>query len=386
MKKLAIITTHPIQYNAPLFRVLSQRSHIVVKVFYTWGQSKHPVYDAKFGRQRSWDIPLLEGYDHAFVENTSSKPDSNRFFGVINPGLLQQLRDEQFDAVLVYRWSLWSHFLLLQQLPRHIQLLFRGDSVWHAGGFLKNSFRKLLLRLVYRNINTALFVGERNKQYYLKAGLRPQQLVFAPHAVDNHRFAADVQQREDEALEKRRALGIPDPAVVFLYAGKFYALKQLDILVQSFRKLEGNKVHLILLGNGEWEQQLQQLATGDNRIHFLPFANQSQMPVVYRMGDVFVLPSRSETWGLSVNEAMACSRPALVSDACGCAPELIVEGKTGYSFATGNGNDLLHKMRLCTDKERLRIMGATAQRHIEKFSLEHVAEVIEGVVSGKDEL
>lgn len=383
MKKLAIITTHPIQYNAPLFRVLAQRGNIAVKVFYTWGQSKEAVYDAKFGRQRSWDIPLLDGYAHEFVHNTAAHPDSNRFMGIINPRLLQQLKKEAFDAVLIYRWSLWSHLWLLQCLPSNIRLLFRGDSVWKRTGGVTNLLRKMLLRFVYRKVHTALYVGKANEAYYRAAGLASQQLVYAPHAVDNDFFAAAAAKREAAAREQRTALGIPDHALVFLYAGKFYALKQLHLLIRSFRLLEGADSYLLLVGNGEQEQELRQEAAGDARIHFLPFANQSQMPVVYRMGDVLVLPSSSETWGLAVNEAMACGRPALVSDACGCASELIITGETGFTFSSGNGADLLQKLRLCTDKERLRQMGSNALRHIENYSLEHVAEVIEGVVGSK---
>lgn len=383
MKKLAIITTHPIQYNAPLFRVLAQRGNIAVKVFYTWGQSKEAVYDAKFGRQRSWDIPLLDGYAHEFVHNTAAHPDSNRFMGIINPRLLQQLKKEAFDAVLIYRWSLWSHLWLLQCLPSNIRLLFRGDSVWNRTGGLANLLRKMLLRFVYRKLHTALYVGKGNEAYYRAAGLASQQLVYAPHAVDNDFFAAAAAQREAAAREQRTALGIPDHALVFLYAGKFYALKQLHLLIRSFRQLEGADSYLLLVGNGEQQQELRQEAAGDARIHFMDFANQSQMPVVYRMGDVLVLPSSSETWGLAVNEAMACGRPALVSDACGCASELIITGETGFTFSSGNGADLLQKLRLCTDKERLRQMGSNALRHIENYSLEHVAEVIEGVVGSK---
>lgn len=86
MKRLAIISTHLIQYNAPLFQLLSERKNIAIKVFYTWGQSKDAVYDARFGAVRSWDIPLLNGYEHVFVHNTSKHPDSNHFRGIINPG------------------------------------------------------------------------------------------------------------------------------------------------------------------------------------------------------------------------------------------------------------------------------------------------------------
>ena len=104
------------------------------------------------------------------------------------------------------------------------------------------------------------------------------------------------------------------------------------------------------------------------------------MPIVYRLGDVFVLPSKSETWGLAVNEAMACGRPAIVSDACGCAPELIIQGETGYVFNHTSKNDLLELLQQFNSKKITVAMGKRALAHIKQFSLERVAEVIEHAV------
>ncbi len=379
MKKLAIITTHPIQYNAPLFRLLSERKRIAVKVFYTWGQSKEAVYDARFGMQRSWDIPLLEGYEHVFVNNTSRRPDSNRFWGVINPGLFQQLKQEQFDAVLVYRWSVWSHFLLMQGLGKKPALFFRGDShLLHQPRGLKSRLKDLALRFVYRHVDTAFVVGTHNKAYMRHYGLQEEQLVTAFHAVDNDRFRVDAFAMEQRAAEERQLLGIPEQAVVFLYAGKFYALKQLDLLIAAFQQLQGIHYRLLLTGNGEQEETLRQMAKKDDRILFQPFRNQSEMPWVYRMGDVFVLPSNSETWGLSVNEAMACGRAAIVSDRCGCAPDLIQDGINGFVFRSGDELSLLHSLEAFATKQTAVEMGKKAQEIIKAFSLEVVAEAIEG--------
>ena len=166
MKKLAIITTHPIQYNAPLFRLLQERNRIAVKVFYTWEQSQGKVYDARFGIERNWDIPLLEGYEYAFVKNTARHPDSNRFFGIMNPGLLQQLKNGQFDAVLVYRWSVFSHLNVMQHIGRRPKLFFRGDS--HLQNNVKgvrNFIKTVLLKWVYRTVDVAFYVGHQNKAY-----------------------------------------------------------------------------------------------------------------------------------------------------------------------------------------------------------------------------
>lgn len=378
MKKLAIITTHPIQYNAPLFRLLSERGKVAVKVFYTWSQSKEEVYDARFGMKRSWDIPLLDGYEYEFIPNEAKHSDSNRFWGIMNPGLVKQIKAEQFDAVLVYRWSVYSHFRIMQQFGVQPKLFFRGDSVIQDKGHGMKGFLKTnLLKWVYRKVDKAFYVGRNNKHYFLQYGLKEEQLVAAPHAVENERFSSNKDEWELKAKDEREKLSITSDAVVFLYAGKFYELKQLDVLIQAFKKLNGQHYRLLFFGNGEQENELKEFAGEDARIIFQPFKNQSEMPWVYRMGDVFVLTSKSETWGLGVNEALACGRPAIVSDQCGCAPELIVEGKTGFTFHTGNAEDLFHCMKKFENRDAALQMGKEALQHIGQFSLEKIAEVIE---------
>lgn len=378
MKRLAIITTHPIQYNAPLFRLLTERKRIDVKVFYTWGQSKEEVYDARFGMKRSWDIPLLDGYDYEFIENVSKHPDSNRFWGIINPGLIKQLKAYEPEAVLVYRWSVYSHLKVLQMMGTSSRLFFRGDShLQNRGTGIKEFVKKQVLKFVYRKVEKAFVVGSLNRKYFLKYGLKEGQLIAAPHAVDNQRFSSDHELWEIKAAAERKELQIPMNAVVFLYAGKFYALKQLDVLIKAFQQIKGEGYRLLLYGNGEQEAELKELSKSDDRIIFQPFKNQSEMPVVYRVGDVFLLPSKSETWGLAVNEAMACGRPAIVSNQCGCAPELIVEGKTGFTFHAGNAEDLFHCMKKFENRDTAMKMGREALKHIEYFSLEKIAGVIE---------
>jgi len=379
MNRLAIITTHPIQYHAPLFKLLQQRGRIQIRVFYTWGNSvQQNKYDPGFGKNISWDIPLLDGYEYEFVPNSSKHPDSNRFWGIINPGLQKQIQAFEPDAVLVFRWSVFSHFKMMQQVTGLTKLFFRGDS--HVQGKqtgFKAFLKTWVLKFVFRKVDKAFYVGTYNKQYYLKAGLKEAQLTAAPHAVDNNRFMDDEDVYEKKAADERSQLQIPEDAIVFLYAGKFYSIKQLYLLIETFQLVKNPKARLILVGNGEEEDALKQLAKKDPRILFVDFKNQTEMPWVYRMSDVFVLTSKTETWGLSVNEAMACGRPAIVSDGCGCAPELIIQGQTGYLFESGSEESLLNCLQQFHSRKQALEMGANALKHIERFTLERVAEVIE---------
>lgn len=359
---------------------------IEVKVFYTWGQSKEEVFDARFGMKRSWDIPLLDGYDYEFIDNTSTHPDSNRFLGIINPELSKQLKAYQPEAILVYRWSVYSHLKAMQVMGGSCRLFFRGDShLLNKGTGIKEFVKTQLLKFVYRKVEKAFYVGNLNRNYFLKYGLKEEQLIAAPHAVDNQRFSSGNEQWEIKAAAERKELQIPVNAVVFLYAGKFYPLKQLTILINAFQQLKGEEYRLLLYGNGEQEPELKELSKKDQRILFQPFKNQSEMPVVYRIADVFVLPSKSETWGLAVNEAMACGRPAIISDRCGCAPELIIEGQTGFTFPAGNTDDLFRSMKKFGSRDTALQMGKNALKHIKQFSLEKIAEVIEEEVNRSQE-
>src|SRR4051812_4674321 len=102
MKKLAIISTHPIQYYAPVFKMLSEEKGLFVKVFYTWGEESVSKFDPGFGKEIQWDIPILEGYDFEFLENKAKNPGSHHFNGIVNPAAIKRIEDFKPDVILVY--------------------------------------------------------------------------------------------------------------------------------------------------------------------------------------------------------------------------------------------------------------------------------------------
>lgn len=385
MKKLAIITTHPIQYNAPLFRLLHERRNIQVKVFYTWEQSQNgQLYDPGFGIHRQWDIPLLEGYEFTFVKNTASNPGSHHFNGIINPTLVREVLDFLPDAILVYGWSFRSHLKMIWYFHNRIPVLFRGDSTLLDEKYVysfKIAIRRFFLKSVYRLIDKALYAGTANKQYFIKHGIKEYQLQWVPHAIDNHRFGDLSREDEVKVLEWRRALGYKDSDCVFLFAGKLEPKKNPLLLVDAFLSLNAENVGLIIAGNGELEQELKQKVRGLKNITILPFQNQQQMPILYRVADVFVLPSTGpgETWGLAVNEAMACGRAVVVSDQCGCAEDLVLQN--GFIFEAGNKQQLTEVLQQFLNDPGLSYrMGSFGKNVINNWSFSVAAQKIEEVV------
>ncbi|MGN6296290.1 MAG: glycosyltransferase [Ginsengibacter sp.] len=380
MKKLAIITTHPIQYNAPLFRLLNERGNLQIKVFYTWGKKvAEEKYDPGFGKNIEWDIPLLEGYEYEWVENVSLDPGSHHFNGIQNPGLVGSIESWNADAVLVYGWSFKSHLKAMRYFHGKIPVFFRGDSVlFSTGNSLKSKFKSIFLKWVYSHVDKALFVGTRNKEYYLKYGLRTEQLIFCPHAIDNDRFMEDPINSA-KATKWNSELNVPLRSTGFLYAGKLDDNKNVRLLLEAFVKVPG-KNYLIIAGNGALENEFKKLYSNNTNIFFLPFQNQQIMPVVYRMADVFVLPSKTETWGLGINEAMACGSAVLVSDSCGAATDLVEEGGNGFTFKSGNREDLIEKMvRFSNDKEALKKMHKESTDKIKNWNYERDCIAIESL-------
>jgi glycosyltransferase involved in cell wall biosynthesis len=385
LNRLAIITTHPIQYNAPLFELLSQRNTVIIKVFYTWGKSVlEDKYDPGFGKVIQWDIPLLKGYDYEFLENIAKDKGSHHFKGIDNPHIIEVIEKFKPNAILVYGWSFKSHLKVLRYFKNKIPVLFRGDStLLDESGYLSSIKRNLFLRWVYRHIDVALYVGKHNYDYYIKAGLKKAKLILAPHAIDNLRFTNSTNFDENGKEGFRHQLNIPSADFVFLFAGKLESQKAPGLLLSAFTKSDFNKsVHLVLVGNGVLEKRLKVDYQYHENIHFMDFQNQVQMPSVYEMADVYVLPSNSETWGLSVNEAMANGKAIIVSNKCGCAIDLVEEGKNGFVFKAGDTEDLAKCLtKIYLFKNNLENFEEKSLQIIENFSLGRVAEQIERTVN-----
>ena len=376
MKKLAIITTHPIQYYAPVFQLLHLQKKMEIKVFYTLGEVGMNQHDPGFGKKINWDIPLLQNYPYQFQKNTAKKPGSHSFWGIKNPDLISEIKAWKADAILVYGWAYQSHLQALRYFKNKIPIFFRGDStLLDQKKGAKNSIRSIFLSWVYKQIDHAFFVGTNNKAYFKKFGLKENQLTFAPHAIDNDRFSQDFLA---EAATIRTKLGIEKNEILILFAGKLEPVKNANLLLEAFENLDQPTAHLLFVGNGPLENELKakkSVLKTASRIHFMDFQNQLSMPAIYQSCDLFCLPSNSETWGLAVNEAMACGKAVLVSDKVGCAVDLVFEGKNGAIFQSGDLLDLTEKLQqLCQNKSLLEEYGKASAQIIRNWNFKIAME------------
>ena len=408
--RLAFIVSHPIQYYVPIYRDLAKRIRqgderrrdeetkgleeeeqiTALKVFYTW-RDAGPARDVKFGKEFAWDIPLMEGYDFEVVPNSSPEPGTHHRRGLINPDLVARVTAWQPDAVHITGYNYVSHGKAIKELSKAgIPVIFRGDShlLDARGPWWKWMIKKSWLSKVYSWPAGFAYVGQANRDYYQAFGVPERKLFHVPHTIAVGRFAEPNEELETKALDWRRELGIPDGNFVFLYAAKLEPRKRPMELLEAFLAAGLPKATLVFVGSGELERALKErverdqetkrlkdektrgqrddwttgprdeknencklnTANSGQRVVFVPFQNQSQMPLVYRLGDALVLPSGyGETWGLAVNEAQACGRPSLVSDCVGCARDIVREGKNGMIFRTDDWEDCVIAMKRMVD-------------------------------------
>ena len=353
---LGVFVSHPIQYYSPWFRHLA--GQLDLEVFYMYRQDGSGQAAAGFGVEFEWDTPLLDGYRHSWLTNVSRRPGLNSFGGCDTPEIYEILRRRRFDAVLVIGWNRKSAFQAVRgSWQNRIPVMMRGDSQLktersRARQVVKYApYRLLLPRLNH------LYVGEGNRAYLRHYGVPESQLFFSPHFIDDGLFRRGPET-EGAAADIRREMGIPAAAFVFMFTGKMTDIKRPADFVLACRKLmglpEGGGVHAVLVGDGTLRPALERMAAPfEGRIHFTGFRNQTELPGYYCAADALVLPSSEETWGLVVNEAAACGVPSIVSDTVGCAPDLIEEGRTGYTYRFGDVDALAERMaglmRVCRE-------------------------------------
>jgi glycosyltransferase involved in cell wall biosynthesis len=357
-----------------------------LRVFYTWGEdSIKPKFDPDFGRVVEWDIPLLQGYQYQFVRNVAKNPGSHHFFGIDNPSLIEEIESWGADVVWVWGWSFKSHMKVIRHFHKKILVWFRGDSTLlddSNSPIWKQWLRKIFLSWVYKTVDLAFYVGENNKKYFVRHRLTPSKLIRAPHAIDNARFSDWNEELESELFDWKESFGIAENDLVVLFVGKLEAKKNPKFILDLATQLPSQKFKFLIVGDGVLGDELKQRAKDDNRILFLPFQNQTKIPSVYRLGDVMVLPSLGpgETWGLAMNEAMACGIPVFGSTKCGGSIDLI-DDSCGLIFDPSDLNAVVkHLNTLADNLDALSNLKAGAIKKIQHFRYEKIVDaVVEGI-------
>lgn len=336
---IGVLTSHPIQYQAPLFRKLAKRCNLTV--YFAHKATPADQARAGFGKEFNWDNDLLSGYRSVFLENCSRKPGINGFFSCDTPGIYRIIKSNKYDAFIVSGWNLKTYWQAIYACRRNrVPLFVRGDSHLDTKrSLLKRAVKYPIYRILLKCFDAYLSVGKKSADYYRFYGVKEDKIFFVPHSVDVEYIRDRAIRYGDKVANLRKSLGLDGGRPCILYVGKLIPLKRVQDIISCARWLTERElsVQVVIVGSGSEERMLRNLAVAEKvDVSFVGFVNQSELPIYYSISDILVLSSETETWGYVVNEAFACGVPAIVSKAVGCGPDLVEDGKTGFVYPTGN--------------------------------------------------
>jgi glycosyltransferase involved in cell wall biosynthesis len=380
--RLAIVVTHPIQYFAPLFRRLAERPEIELTVLYADLVGAKPYQDPGFGKTFAWDVPLLEGYRYKALKNY--RPGHVKgAFTFLSPGVILELSSGRYDMVVIFGWSTPVCLMALAgACLRGIPVIMYGDSVplfETRHGWLERSVKKRVLGALFRRVSAFLTMGTLNRAFYESYGASLRRFFFCPYPIDNDFFAAGAQQARLRRNEVRSRYGIPLDLVLLLFVGKLLPRKRPQDLLAALEKLQPKRPSLgaVFAGDGELQSSLEAeiRRRGIKNTFLVGFRNQTELPEVYAIADIFVLPSEHEPWGLVTNEAMACGLPVILSNMTGASADLVSEAENGFVYRCRDVDALAAAIdKLACDSALRERMGRRSQELIQNFGYDRCVE------------
>jgi len=358
---LLYLVGHPIQYQAPLLRLIAGDTDIRLKVLFEHMETAESYFDPGFGKAVKWDVPLTDGYDHELVGGAANL--ETHLTGC--------------DALWVHGWDSSVRRKALSLAGKaSVPVFMRGENTLAAmpdGPGLRGAVKRWYLDGIFKKCSGFLYIGSDNRRYYEAHGIANERLHSMPYAVDNEFFRKECERAAPGRDALRRELGIDADAPVILFAGKLQRRKHPATLLKAYMNLDhaalGHPV-LLFAGDGEERPRLEAQALHSHaNMKILGFKNQTELPALYDLADLFVLSAEREPWGLAVNEAMNAGCVPIVSPECGCAADLIDE-TCGRTVSPGNAAALTSVIDdvLC-DREELNAMARSAREKISNWGL-----------------
>ena len=358
-------------YRFPLFRAIDADPRIDLEVWFM----------SRSARNRRWSQSSQDlGFAYQVLPSVEFNHASRDLFTyIVNYSFPWKYARGNFDVLISAGWldfACQAGFVLSKALRRkYIQW---SESTAYEPS-LQRSLAAPVVKTMVRWADACVAVGTRSREYLEKLGAHSRDIYTAYSTVDVELFRRVSSLARRERVEHRTALGIRRGFVV-LYCGQFIERKGLRYLLEAFASIKAlhEDVALVLIGYGpERDMLLAQVAlSGISDVHVVDHVEVTEMPTMYALADVFVLPSLEETWGLVVNEAMACGLPVIVTDRAGASIDLVRQGENGYVVPAGDSTAIAECItRLIEDPALAARMGDCSSERIQQFTPERAAQV-----------
>src|ERR1700677_352590 len=388
--RVLTIASHPVQYGAPLFRLMARHPKLDFQVAYCSLRGAESGYDPEFGANVQWDVPLLDGYKWTHIPNRGNGTES--FWAWRNTGLWKFVRQGKFDAVISHigymRATFWIAYFAARS--KRIPFLFGTDASRiepRDESKVKLALKKILWPAVFSLAGQILTASSAGRDLIISLGFPPDRVSMTLITVDNDWWLAQATAIDRD--DARKSLGFAPTEKIILFCAKLQPWKRPMDLLHAFASAAIPNAKLVFAGDGAQRTELESEAAArgiSEKVQFLGFVNQSQLPRLYKSADLMVIPSHYEPFGLVVNEAMLCGCPVIASDRVGAIRDLITHAETGFVYPCGQTDALAPLLQLVlSGPTRLASIRQNALRRISTWTLQAngdaLVEAVERAVS-----
>jgi len=368
-RRFVVLTEIIAPYRIPVFNALAQHPQIDLHVIFL--ADTDPTL-------RQWHVYAHE-IEFSYEVLPSWRWRIGEYNVLLNRGLTSALKQAAPEAVLCGGYNYLTSWECLSWARRNdVRFL-----LWVESTARDSRNRRALVELLKKKYITHCdgFVvpGKSSRQYLLECGAAGMDIFVAPNAVDNHFFSAAAAARMQD-LDLRAALQLPTR--YFLFVGRLVPAKGVFDLLQAYGMLPPvfrKKIGLVFVGDGVAKSELGRLAASiwPGSVQFCGFVQRELLPAYYAFADALVLPTHSDTWGLVVNEAMACGLPIVVSDVAGCVADLVDDSWNGRVIHSADSSELAAALAEVAGSSDIRAaMGARSSERIRAYSPEACANGI----------
>lgn len=337
MKHLLIVQNVPTQFDVPLYNEMARMARFRLTVIYTCSSGGETGVDPEIGRAPRWDHINEQCYDRIYLSREQARRPAE---------VMALITDQAPHLVLISGYYPPLHRKLVRPLRRRgYRVGLRSDNTLAHSSFrgIKGLAKKLLLPVWLRRYTSWHPVGGLAREYLeVVSGTRRPTYLF-PYNVDNAWFAEVAARWRARRPALLQELGFPGDSVVILGVMKWHEREDPLVLIRAFRQLLQRQpdARLILVGDGPLRRAVEDMIEGiADRVNTPGYVPYSSLPGLYALADIFVHPAPGEPWGVSVNEAMACGVPVVVSTGVGAGADLVEQGQTGYVFPAGDWREL----------------------------------------------
>lgn len=230
-----------------------------------------------------------------------------------------------------------------------------------------NTFLKSYFSHFYQRMDAVIIPSKSMEKIIWQ--YRPLQALYTvPHGMELDPFYRT-------GIAKDRAeFGFQPDDVLFVYVGRLWPEKNLPFLIESFARIcqRYDNARLLLVGGGPERRKLTHQVTEagiGTKVHFTGAIDHSQLPQYYQAADIFISPSITETFGLTVIEAMASGLPVIGIDSVGIA-DTVVHEVTGLLTMNDMENFTKAMGRMLVNRDLRQEMGKNALRESSKYRIE----------------